>query len=131
MAEIQRKVIKLDKRNTVSRLFHSKDDKKAIAAWGLDLNRILHVFNVSSITFLRQSLVTVRFQTELALNTHVVVSDVRRDVANTCINTTKIHTIVSDIHYAVVGSQEGTDGTKQLVSVACTLFTPESVLTIS
>ena len=44
---------------------------------------------------------------------HVVVSDVRRDVANT-------HTIVSNIHCAMVGSQEGTDGANQLVvSVTC------------
>jgi len=109
VAEIQRKVIKRGNRSTISRLFHSKDDKEAIAAWGLDLNRILHVFNVSSFSFVRQ-LLTVCFQTELAINIHVVVSD---------------------IHRAVVASQEGTHGTTQLVSVACALFIPESTLTIS
>ena len=48
--EIQRNIVKWDKRNTISRHFHSKDDKKAIAAWRLDLDRILHVFNVRSVT---------------------------------------------------------------------------------
>jgi len=48
VAEIQRKVIKRSGRNPVSRLLHSKDDAGAIAAWKVDLNRILQVFNVSS-----------------------------------------------------------------------------------
>ena len=51
MAEIQRKVIKQSKRNAVSRIIHAANDKDAIAAWKLDLNRILQVFNVRSVTF--------------------------------------------------------------------------------
>ena len=35
-------------RHGLSRFFHSRDDKDAIAAWESDLNRILHVFNVCS-----------------------------------------------------------------------------------
>jgi hypothetical protein len=50
VAEIERDIAKLGKRNAVSRLFHSKNDKEKIAAWRLDLNRILHVFNVRSIS---------------------------------------------------------------------------------
>ena len=37
-------------RNRLSRVFHAKSDKDAVGAWKLDLSRILHVFNVRSIT---------------------------------------------------------------------------------
>jgi len=84
-------------RNAVTRLFHGKNDKETIATWRSDLNRILHVFNVRSVASVRP-LLTVRFQTELAINTHVVVSDIRRDFANT-------HTVVSDIHRGVLNVQ--------------------------
>ena len=72
-----------------------------IAAWKLDLNRILHIFNVRS-TF--HSLVTpliIHPQTELALHTHVAVSDVRG--------------LVSDIHRVVVKGQDGNDIRNQVV----------------
>ena len=49
MAEIQGKVLNQSRRNIASRLFHAKNDKDAIAAWKLDLNRILHVFNVRAV----------------------------------------------------------------------------------
>ena len=48
VAEIQEKVLKRSGRGSVSRFFHSRDDKDAIVAWKSDLNRILHVFNVRS-----------------------------------------------------------------------------------
>ena len=60
VAEIQEKIIEKRGRNLVSRLFHAKDDKEAIGGWKLDLNRILHVFNVCSVVFTRLSL-TVPF----------------------------------------------------------------------
>ena len=50
MDEIRGHVIERSKRNAISRRYHAKDDEKAIAAWKLDLNGILHVFNVRSIT---------------------------------------------------------------------------------
>ena len=46
MAEIQRKVVDQSRRNMGSRLFHANSDKEEIAGWKLDLNGILHVFNV-------------------------------------------------------------------------------------
>jgi hypothetical protein len=49
LAEIQRKITKKGKRNAVSRLLHAKNDKETIATWKSDLNKILLVFNVSSI----------------------------------------------------------------------------------
>jgi len=48
--EIQRNIIKRGRRNVVSRRYHAKDDKEAIATWSLDLNRIRRVFDVRSIT---------------------------------------------------------------------------------
>ena len=50
MAEIQ-KVIKQSEQNVVSRLIRVNNDKGTIAARKLDLNRIFHVFNVRSVTF--------------------------------------------------------------------------------
>lgn len=58
---IQAKVVKQEKRSPVSKVFHAKDDKDTIAAWKQDLNRVLHVFN-----------------TELSINTHVMVADLHR-----------------------------------------------------
>ena len=60
VAEIQRKAIKRGKRNVVSRLIHAKNDKDVIAAWKLDLGRILHVFNVCSIVPVWLSLTVLR-----------------------------------------------------------------------
>ena len=78
--EIQEKIIEKGGRSLLSRLVQAKNDKETIAAWKLDLNRTLHVFNVCSVVFTLLSL-TVPFQTELAINTHVTVSDVHHDVS--------------------------------------------------
>ena len=48
VAEIQRKIIEKRERNPLSQLVHAKNDKEIIAAWRLDLIRILQVFNVRS-----------------------------------------------------------------------------------
>ena len=111
MDKIQEKITEKGRRNWLSRVIHAKSDKDAVAAWKLDLNRILHIFNVRFITNLWSSL-TVHFQTQLAINTNVVISDVRRDVQNTqtivsCVhhNATNIHTVVSNIHNDVANTQ--------------------------
>jgi hypothetical protein len=57
VAEIQRKVIKQSGRNPVSRLLHARYDKEKIAAWRLELNRVLHVFNVRSVAVALLSLI--------------------------------------------------------------------------
>ena len=98
MAEIKSKVIKRSGRHVASRLFHAKNDKEAIAGWKLELNRILHVFNVRSAISAWSSL-TVSFQTELAVNTNVTVSDT--------------HTIVSGIRDDVSKIREGIGGQVQ------------------
>ena len=78
VAEIRRRVSKQSRRNTVSRLIHAKNDKDAIAAWKLDLNRVLQVFTVRSAPFNWLSLI-VSFQAELVVNTHTMVLDLHRN----------------------------------------------------
>ena len=101
VAEIERKVVKLGKRSVVSGLFHSKNDNKRIAAWRLDLNRILHVFKVRPISS-SPAFLTTHFQTELAINTHGAVVDTQN--------------IVADIRRTIAERQEGVDGRNVSVS---------------
>ena len=91
VTEIQGQIIKRGKRNAISRRYHRKDDKEAIATWRLDLDRILHVFDVRSVTSVRWLLIS-RVQTRLVGNPHSTVSDTRHDIAN-------VHTTVSDTHH--------------------------------
>ena len=114
VAEIQEKVIEKAGRNLLSRLVYAKDDKDAIASWRLDLNRILHIFNVRSVVSVWLS--PTVFQIELAINTNANVSDVRRDVTNTHSVVTRTHTLVSDIYRNMVQSPGGADDQQRLVS---------------
>lgn len=109
-------IVKLGKRGVIHRLFHAKQDKDTIAAWEAELNRILHVFNVRSITSSFTSL-KIFFQTELAINTHVAVVTTQN--------------LTSEIHRAVVGRQDGTDGRDLSVSVHCTQSIAERTLTVA
>ena len=54
-------------------------------------------------------LLTIRLQTELAINTHTIVSDVHHGVADT-------HTMVSDLHRNMLKGREGTDDQHRPVS---------------
>ena len=119
---IQKKVVKQGKRNVVSRHFHARNDKEAINAWRSDLNRILHVFNVRSVVFV-WSLLTFHSQTELVINTHVMVTDIQYDVANTRTVVSELHhnvantqAIVSGIHSTMMKNQEGAGGQNMSVS---------------
>ena len=49
MEEIEGRITKQGKRNVVFRHLSAKNDKERIAAWRLDLIRILHLFNVCPI----------------------------------------------------------------------------------
>ena len=80
VVEIQKKVIIRSGRNAASRIFQARNDKDTIAGWKSDLGRILQVFNVRSVNF-AWSLLIVSPQTELAMNTHVAVYDIRHDVS--------------------------------------------------
>ena len=97
---IQKKIIKKCKRNQLSRLLNAKNDKDTIAAWKVDFNRFLHVFNVCPVIVAR-ILLTVHSQTELALTTHAMISEIRG---------------------IVVGGQEGADNQRRSVSGICILF---------
>jgi len=105
--EIRTNMITQGKRGVVSRLFHSKGDKENIAGWKSDLNRALFVFNVSFAVCARPPL-SACFQTELAINTHVVVADVHQDVVDTRTVVTDVRhdvkdarAIVSNVHHVV------------------------------
>ena len=80
VAEIREKITEKGRRNPLSRLVHAKNDKETIGAWRSDLNGFLHVFNVCSADFAWSSLI-IPFQTELAVNTNLAVSDIRHDVS--------------------------------------------------
>jgi len=109
------KVIERRKRNAISRHFNAKHDKEKIAAWSSDLTRILQVFNVRSFVSI-WLLLTRRSQTELAVNIHIIVTELEHNVTNT-------HTMVTEIHHSMVQVQQG-NGTKSLsVSDTRTLST--------
>ena len=103
MAAIQKRVVKQGKQNVISRHLHAKNDKEKIAAWRLDLVRILHVFNVRSIAPAWHSL-TLYSQTELTINMHATVSDTHVMVSDN-------HVMISDIHRTMAKGQ-GTSGGK-------------------
>ena len=103
-------------------MFYAKNDKETIATWRSDLNQILQVFNVCSVTPARR-LLTVHFQTELAINTNVAVSDVHRDVLHTQSivsdvrhDVTNTHTVASDTHAIVSELQRNVVNTQIIVS---------------
>ena len=83
-------------------------------AWRSDLNKILQIFNVRPIVFARP-LLTMRFQTELTINTNVTVSDT--------------HNMVSGIYRTIVNGQEGGGGANRSVSGTDALSVTESPLT--
>ena len=116
-----------------------------IAGWRGELNRILQIFNVRSVTSPLASLTTC-FQTELAIDTnatgsdthnivsgtqiivsdtHNVVSDTHNVVSDTRNVLSDTHNIVSDIHRAVVKHQEPSDGGDLSVSNHHPLFVTE------
>ena len=78
------------------------------------------------------------FQTELAINTHVTVSEIHHEVVNTRAivseiehNVTSAQMLVSDIHRTIVKVQEGSGGSNLLVSDAHTLDVTECPLTVA
>jgi len=68
-----------------------------IAAWKLDLNRILQVFNVSFAAVVWLSL-TGHSQTELTMVTHVIVSDIHHNMLNRQGGTDDQHQLVSSVY---------------------------------
>ena len=132
MDGIQKHIVEWGKRNAISRCYHAKDDKEAIATWKFDLDGIRRVFNVCSIAPAWQ-LLTFSFQVELGANAHATSSDTHQDATNkptTGSDTATTHTIVSDIHHNKLKGREGADDRSQAVSATRTLLaTREPVLT--
>ena len=93
-----------------------------VAAWRSDLDRIHHVFDVRSAVHSMPILLTFHLQTELALHTHVAVSDIREGVAST-------HELVSDMHRTMLKDQRGADIRNQMVGDHGALFVIEKSLT--
>lgn len=114
VAEIQRKIVKRGKRSMIARLFHARNDKEMIAAWRLNLNRILHVFNVRSVITARLLLINCS-QTELAVITHLTVSDIHRDVTST-------QTAVSHLHRDILNAQAIVTDTRHDVTSTHTII---------
>ena len=133
--EIQRKISKQGKRHAISRFVHAKSDKETIASWRMDLDRILHVFNVRSNIFVWLPLTDLA-QTELSVNTHATVSDIHRDVAKTHAivseirqDVTNTQIVVSGIHHNMLESRERADDHRRPVSDICVPPTVEQSLT--
>ena len=85
------------------------------------------MFNVRSVDFARR-LLTINSQTELALSTHVTVSNIHYEAVNTRTlvsdvhhNVLNTHAIVSDIHRNILGGQEGADSQRRSVGLTRTL----------
>ena len=70
VAELEERVIKRSGENAVFRLFHAKSDKESIAAWKLDLDKILRVFSVRSVIF-AWLLLIIPFQYKLIVQNRV------------------------------------------------------------
>ena len=117
MAQIQRSANEPKERNPISRIFYAKKDEATIAAWRADLDRILHIFEVRSVVDSLPTLLTDHLQTELALHTHIAVSDT--------------HELVSDMHRAIFKDQQGADVRNQTVGNHGCLFIIGKILTIA
>ena len=108
VAEMQRMVDKRGKRNPTSRFSLAKGDEDRIAAWNKDLVRLLHVFNVRSISLV----VNLRIyqptpQTELAIDTNIMVADNQTMVANTQKAIVDTRTMDTDSNRTLSTGQEG------------------------
>lgn len=125
--EIQRNITQRGKRNPLSKRYHEKDDKEAIAAWRLNLNGVRQVFNVRSVTP-AWPLLTVYSQKELGINMRTTASSALQD-------SVKKRTIATGIHRDVLNAEimvpqvrrdvsstyrQGVDGENQAVGAART-----------
>ena len=121
--KVEERVAEKGKRNSVSKLFHARNDKETISSWRSDLTRILGVFNVRSIVPVWLLLI-IHFQAELAICMHASISAVHHDVMTTQTIVSSVHgnvvntnTLVSDIHRNILQNQGGTDAQHHLVNV--------------
>ena len=78
MARIQDNVVKQRNHNAVSRLVRANGDKNALVGLRDGLDRALRIFNVCLAGSIWHSL-TASSQTELGLNTNVMVNELHRN----------------------------------------------------
>ena len=105
VAEIEKDITKQGRRNPASRIFHPKSDKKKMAAWRGELNRILQIFNVRSVTLPLASL-TICLQTELAIGMNATISKTHNLVSGTQNIVYDTHNIVSSTHTITSNTQD-------------------------
>ena len=142
VAEVQRNIVKWGKRSSISQLLHEKDDNKAIATWGSDLNGILHVINVRSVnsgwpllTFLLQTELEIDIRADIrhgVVNTQAVVSDIHHDpqnpnniVPDLHHDASSTHVVVPDIYCNTLKNRENTNSQNPTVSAHCTMHFSE------
>jgi hypothetical protein len=123
--KIQGKVVKQGKRNAFHRFVVSKTDKDKIAAWKQDFIRILHVFNVRSVSFVVHSFANLAapFQTELAIDTNMTVTDTKTIATDTNTMVMDTKTVVTDTQAMLrnmLTEQEGASGKNH--SVGTTVY---------
>ena len=79
MTEIQEIVTKKSERNALFRFVNANSDKEKIAGWKWKLRDLLQLFTVCPVVFNWSSL-TVLFQAEVVVNTHVNVSKIQEGI---------------------------------------------------
>jgi hypothetical protein len=82
MEDIRMHIIKWGKRNAFSRTFHAKGNRKAIAAWKINLGQIRRTLNMRLFTCLCAKSLTFGSQTGLTANTVTGVNKLHHDVPN-------------------------------------------------
>ena len=123
VAEIERMIVKRKRRRRVSQILRGKNlDKGAIAIWRLNLEKILHVFKVRSVAFIRP-LPTFCFQTELTTSAPAIAADTR--------DTLDPATIASDAHSKELTSHEDAGSQNRAVSLPHAMAVTDQLLTTS
>jgi hypothetical protein len=108
VVKIQGKAVKQGKRNAFHRFVVSKSDKDKIAGWKQDFIRVLHVFNVRSIGSVGHPFahLAAAFQTELAIDTNMAVTDTKTIAMDTKTVVTDTQTMLRNM----LTEREGASG---------------------
>ena len=90
----------------LTRAFYARSDKDVIAAWKQEFSKILQIFHVCLVSSVWPRL-TGFLQTELAVNTHVVVTSGRREVTDVHQEVTGMRQEVTTMHQDVLKIKQG------------------------
>ena len=98
-----------------SRVLHAQSDKDTIAAWKGDLDRLLHIFNVRSVSSICYPL-TTPIQTELAIDTNVRVTGNHQEATSRATDMhEEVTSKVTDMHQDVLEIKESVSNKQSLV----------------